>query len=163
MIEKPNPVIAKYDQEVDFTLADPLDIKQTNAKIAVSFQGYLEQDHKDDPRYVKWMVRLFGNQDYKRFERHVPFHICTDEDYDQFFPITPSQEGQMKRFREGGSAKMICIDWDDEEVPFDNYGLYSDPNWQRLEYVMLPCNYVHKQAGDIGDFVAEECETDPEK
>ena len=28
---------------------------------------------------------------------------------------------------------------------------------------MTPCNYVHTEAGDIGDFVSEECITDPEK
>ena len=33
----------------------------------------------------------------------------------------------------------------------------------RLEAVITPCNYIHQQMGDIGDVVAPECISDPEK
>ena len=89
LIDKQNPSIAKYEQEVDFKQGDLFDFKSTNAKFAVSFQGFRDKNHKDDPRFVKWFVRLYGKKDGEYFEQHLPFHICTNEDYDGFYPINP--------------------------------------------------------------------------
>ena len=58
---------------------------------------------------------------------------------------------------------MFCIDWDDPEVSYDVFGHLSSLDWQWLEFLMTPCNYVHREAGDIGDFVPSECITDPEE
>ena len=90
LIDKSNVQIAKYEQGAESTVAVPFDYKSTNAKLAVSFQGNLDQKHKDDPRYVKWFVRFYGKKDGNRFERHLPYHTCTNEDFDSFYPIIPS-------------------------------------------------------------------------
>ena len=129
LIDKSNVQIAKYEQGAESTVAVPFDYKSTNAKLAVSIQGFEDQTYKNDPRYVKWFVRLFGKKDGERVETHIPFHTCTDEDYDSFYPISPSQETSMKNIRADENAKMICIDWNDDSIPFQIYGETSQPNW----------------------------------
>ena len=45
---------------------------------------------KNDPRYVKWFVRISGYIDGKAFQRMYPYHKCTDEDYNSFYPVEKS-------------------------------------------------------------------------
>ena len=56
--------------------------------MAVAIEDYNSPKKlKDDPRYVKWMFRLYGKRNGEGFQRMIPHHKCTDEDYDQFFPV----------------------------------------------------------------------------
>ena len=52
---------------------------------------------------------------------------------------------------------LFCLDWDklrDLEV----YGSESEDEHQRLEFLMLPCNYQHK--GYAEDTIHPECISD---
>ena len=44
-----------------------------------------------------------------------------------------------------------------ETGEFSVWGVDNDENYQRWEFVLLPCNYVHKEFGDVGDTVHDEC------
>ena len=49
--------------------------------MAWSVEGNLDKKNKNDSRYVKWMVRFYGKENGVKFEKFVPFHKCTEEDY----------------------------------------------------------------------------------
>ena len=36
-------------------------------------------------------------------------------------------------------------------------------NYQRFEWVLLPCNYLHRELGVTDDFIADECIADRDK
>ena len=59
--------------------------------MAFAFEGYRENDLKNDPRYVKWIFRLYGSKDNVEFERILPHHICMEEDFIEFYPIQKDQ------------------------------------------------------------------------
>ena len=42
---------------------------------------------KDSEEYVKWIFRVYGYKDNVAYERLIPYHRCTDEDYEEFYPI----------------------------------------------------------------------------
>ena len=52
---------------------------------------------------------------------------------------------------------MLCIDWHDPEIPIKIMGDEAQDNYQRLEAVLLPCNYVHTQWGYNSDSIHPEC------
>ena len=55
---------------------------------------------------------------------------------------------------------MFCLDWSkDLEV----YGNELNDEYQRLEIVMVPCNYIHTQFGYEGDSISENCIDNLEK
>ena len=54
---------------------------------------------------------------------------------------------------------MVCIDWDDDE-PISIGGIQNDDNYQILDIVLVPCNYIHSQLGYTEDSVATECVPD---
>lgn len=55
---------------------------------------------KNDPRYVRYIVRISGKSNGVRNERIIPHRVCTDADYDEFFPIEASQVQNLKSVRE---------------------------------------------------------------
>ena len=49
-------------------------------------------EEKNDPKYVKMIVKLSGinyNGDY--FEKIIPHHKCTEEEYAEFYPLAEGQ------------------------------------------------------------------------
>ena len=40
---------------------------------------------KNDPSYVKYVVSLSSYADNKFTDKQIPFHKCTDDDYDSFY------------------------------------------------------------------------------
>ena len=62
----------------------------------------------------------------------------------------------MERIKNDPARGFFCIDWIDGE-PFEVYGHESEDDYQRLEVILLPCNYVHTSFGYEGDSVSPEC------
>ena len=58
-----------------------------NFRVAFAFEGFIDEELKNDPRYVRYIFRLQGKKDDKYFERILPHHVCTAEDYAMFSPI----------------------------------------------------------------------------
>ena len=46
---------------------------------------------------------------------------------------------------------MLCIDWNDPEIPIKVMGDEAQDNYQRLEAVLVPCNYVNTFFGYNSD------------
>ena len=65
-----------------------LNLNQKNFRIAFTVESYLNpKKQKRDENYVKYLFRLYGRKNGKYFERILPYHNCTDEDYDEFYPV----------------------------------------------------------------------------
>ena len=116
---------------------------------------------KNDPRYVKYLFRLFGKRNGVTYERLLTYHNCTDADYEEFYPVIKQSEKTLRDIRSDPERGMFCLDWDDED-PIEVIGSEIDNNYTRLEVVLVPCNYVHQQLGDVGDFIHPECVPDLE-
>ena len=52
---------------------------------------------------------------------------------------------------------LYCFDWDDFGEDLSVWSVTDDDNYQRIEIVLLLCNYIHAEFGDVGDAVAPEC------
>ena len=58
---------------------------------------------------------------------------------------------------------MLCIDWNNDDLPVTIRGDEGEDNYQRLEAVLVPCNYVHTKWGWDQDSIHPECEPSLEK
>ena len=65
----------------------------------------------------------------------------------------------MRDAEDGG---FYCIDWDDS-VPYEIFGREKDSDYQRLEAILTPCNYIHDYISQFGDSISPECKIDREK
>ena len=52
---------------------------------------------------------------------------------------------------------MYCLDWEDEVEDKLIYGHSKNDEYQRLDIVLVPCNYVHSYLGYEGDSISKEC------
>ena len=57
---------------------------------------------------------------------------------------------------------MYCIDWEDPEGTGDLliYGNEKNNEYQRIEVVLVPCNYQHTKWGYTGDKISPKCNPD---
>ena len=62
MLSKQNPMISEIRERNFFDYQTKLDLTQINFKMAFSVEGYLDYELKDDPRYVKYIVRIYGKR-----------------------------------------------------------------------------------------------------
>ena len=56
---------------------------------------------------------------------------------------------------------MFCLDWDSQDILI--YGNERNDEYQRIELVLTPCNYLHTHLGYKDDKIHPECVADLEK
>ena len=79
--------ISTYEEEAKFSQENPLDISERNFRVAFAIEGYLDGQMKADPRYVKYIFRESFRKNGEWGERLLPHHECTEDDYEEFYPI----------------------------------------------------------------------------
>ena len=52
---------------------------------------------------------------------------------------------------------LFCPDWQQLDDELAIWSIEDDDNYQRLELVLLPCNYVHAEFGPTDDYVRPGC------
>ena len=66
----------------------PLNLNERNYKLAFTVESFhFPEQQKSDPRYVKYLVRLYERRDGIAKQRVLPYHKCTDEEYNEFYPV----------------------------------------------------------------------------
>ena len=64
----------------------------------------------------------------------------------------------------GPGRGLYCFDWDKLGEDLNIWGnTGSDASYQRVEFILSPSNYVHKQIVDHGDSIHPECIADRKK
>ena len=137
-----------------------MNFMQSKIRFAFGIEGFLDKELKNDPRYVKSFARMYGRKDGKNYEKFIDFHVCTDDDYALFSPPAPESESMLESMKTREGRGLYCMDWDALADDIEIWSVSEDDNYQRWEFVLLPCNYVHAEFGDVGDFVGEECIAD---
>ena len=84
--------ITVYDEPYKTNEKTIINLNDFNFRVAFGFYGYYDRELKIDPNYVRWIFRLSGKRQNKYVERILPYHICTAEDYAEFYPIENKKE-----------------------------------------------------------------------
>ena len=138
-----------------------MNLNEEGFRFAFTIESFLEKEVRDDPAFVKYIVRAFGRVDGEGYEKLLPYHKCEDSDFEGFAPFSIAHESSFENINSDPKRGFYCIDWDDDN-PFEIYGQQTGLNYQRLEVILVPCNYVHKEFGETGDYVRDECQSDLE-
>lgn len=81
MLGKKNPNVQSYLDRNVFDQSEILNLEEINFRVAFTIEGYHSREMKNDPRYVKYLVRIFGRHEGKEYERLLNFHKCTESDW----------------------------------------------------------------------------------
>ena len=94
LLERQNPTIATFSHETKFDPKNPLNLNAINFKAAFQFTAYDSSTYdfveKNDPNFVKMVVRRIGTDYVNIYEETIPHHKCTEEEYADFYPIESS-------------------------------------------------------------------------
>ena len=120
-----------------------VNLSKQNFRIAFTVESFtLDPKQLNDGRYIKYIFRQYGKRNGEYYQRILPYHTCTDEDYNEFYPVKKSSISFLKEIREDPQRGMYCFDWNADE-PIELIGDAHDDDYTRLEVLVVPCNYLH--------------------
>ena len=118
-----------------------VDMKDINFRAAFSVENYFDRRMIDDPRYVKTLMRLIGTKGGELYEKILPHHKCTEADYAEFDPVNTQSKDQLRAMQADENRGFYCPDeWNDDMFVG---GRDVGDEYQRLDFAVLPCNYLH--------------------
>lgn len=80
-----------------------------NFRIAWAVENYTNNSiGKDDPYYVEWVAQLYRSIGGVESFTPLPFHKCTEADYDAFHPPSVSYVSKMKQAKK--DRNFYCLD-----------------------------------------------------
>lgn len=159
LIDKHNPLISEVTEKGVFDSSEIMNLNEEGFRFAFTFEGKLDRERKDDPAYVKYLVRLKGLKNGEKYEKILPYHDCTDSDWQEFAPPSKGASRLFSSINTDPKRGFYCVDWDEND-PLVINGNENELNFQRIEVILLPCNYVHTKYGvspDANDFVHSDC------
>ena len=86
LFEYHNPQVAQYTEKTVFDSSEKLDLNKINFKLAFTVEKYLDPEQRNDHRYVKYLVRVWGKEKGIEKETVLKHHPCTEEDWASFPP-----------------------------------------------------------------------------
>ena len=97
LTDKHNPMMSSYFKEDYYKSEDLINLSERRVRLAFTIEDHLDpKKQKSDPKYVKWLVRQSGQRNGEKFQRILPYHKCTDEDYNEFYPVQKSSRVLLK-------------------------------------------------------------------
>ena len=71
---------------------EKINLRDKGKNFAFGIEGFQDKELKDDPRYVKMLIRLLKVTDGVRSETIIPHRKCLTEDWDSFADPTPDSK-----------------------------------------------------------------------
>ena len=112
LVNRENPTVSTFKEEFVLSSEDKLNLKNANMRFAWTWEGYSDKKLRNDPRYVKQMVRLSGRSNGKLIETMLDYHLCTWEDFETFDPPTLDAERVLNKIMDDPERGLYCFDWD---------------------------------------------------
>lgn len=156
-----NPDVSAHSNTFFYDSSDKIDLYDFDTRVAFGVEGFLDGETKDDPAYVKYISRLWGKRDGVGYEKFIDHHVCSLDELALFENPSSESAAALDNFRKGKNRRLFCLDHDNlNNGELSLWGVTNDDNYQRWEFVLVPCNYIHKEFGDVGDKIHESCIND---
>ena len=81
LINKQNPDMSTVRTVNFFTGYDKVNLNELNYRLAFIVESFDDKKVRIDPWYVKYIARIWQEQDGQQFFTNLPLHECTDYDY----------------------------------------------------------------------------------
>jgi hypothetical protein len=92
-------------------------------------------------------VRLVRIVNGERENINLNYHVCTDEDYESFYPPSKDSLTEFSRLKE--NRVLFCLDdFDKQPVEVEIFGENDTQDHQRFEFNLLPCSKEYPGPSD---------------
>ena len=108
--------MSQFYKENFYESGEGIDLNERNVRLAFTVEPVFgTKIMKNDPSYVKFLVRLSGKREGKDFQRILPHYKCTDEDYNKFYPVENNSKILLESLKSDPDRGLFCINWDEDE------------------------------------------------
>lgn len=150
------PQVTYYTEKVAFDSEVKRDLNKINFKFAVSVENYFTRELRDSERYLKYFFRIFGMKNGEPYQQVIPSRRCNETDWEQFPPPSKDSRDAFEDIKTNAKRGMYCMDMKPEEK-MEIFGNENNREYQRIEVIITPCNYINTEFGYKGDFIDPEC------
>ena len=117
LFNKNNPLVNVVKKPNAIDEAEIINIGASDFRFTFGIELKLGKVFADDPAFLKWRVRHYGKKNGEYFQNFLPFHKCTAEDMEQFYPISDEwASSYSRRLNDQGVLNSYCIDWNQAGV-----------------------------------------------
>ena len=114
LTSRSNPNINKFEVMDFYENIESVDLNEIGFKFAFTVENYMLGEVRDDPHYVKWIIRIYGKEEGTPYEKVIDYHKCTEEDYKQFYPVSKRSSVQLAQILDNPKRGFFCADLPDE-------------------------------------------------
>lgn len=82
LLDKHNPDISQVQEKSFYGDDEIVNLTLKKFRFAFSIESFLKGSRRDDPHYVKYLVRAHGKKDGLDFETILPHYECTEKDWE---------------------------------------------------------------------------------
>ena len=163
LMSRHNPNLAQIDKPGAIDEAEVLNFREKGLNFAFHVEGMNPRETKIDPRYVKFIARLYGRKNGEKYEKVLSPHLCTSNDLPKFGKLSVQAQKTWDKIMKTENRSLFCLDWDKMGDEIELIGFSSSvEDYQMFTFDLVPCNYVHNYMGYEGDSIAEGCIADRE-
>lgn len=119
LAERKNPTISEGTVAEGIT---KMSFDKMGFRFAFTIEDSFSHDNKFDTRYNKVIARVIGNKGGVKFEKILPYHRCTEEDFAQFYPVTAEYARDVENMNNDPKRGLFCIDVPQDFELFGGYG-----------------------------------------
>ena len=75
------PTFSEIYEQNFYDSTEKLNLDEIGFKFAFTLEGAIDLQMKNQEQFVKYFVRAVGNKDGVYFQKMLPYHKCTEEDW----------------------------------------------------------------------------------
>lgn len=109
LMERHNPNISTTEEFSALKDSDKINLDSSGLRIAWHAENF-DRKVLHDPRYVKFVIMLYGIKNGKETAKAVKYHECNEDELRQF--ATPSKDSvdTLEDMISSESRKLFCLD-----------------------------------------------------
>ena len=143
LVERKDVTTNVHFEEDGIPLTSTINVNNIGFRMAFTVENFLDRKTLNDPRYVRWILRMYCRDNSEYYETILPYDVCTVEELNSWGDHSQDEEQFEARVVNG---VMYCLDesvWDGMLLG----GHFSQEEYYRLELIFSPCNYIHSHLG----------------
>ena len=157
LFNRSNPNISTFTEEYKLSSDHKLNLKEQAIRFTWTIEGYVDKELKNDPRFVKFLMRAGGRQKSEIYEKILDYHVCTEEDFKEFAQPTLDSERVLISILNDPKRGLLCFDWEQLSETLEIWGVSQYNDFQFIDFAVVPCQYNHTNFLEADDEIADEC------
>ena len=116
LMEKRNPQVIQVTERGVFGSDDIIDLDDIGFKFAFTIENYASNERRDDPAFVKYIVKQPYFRDGVWNENHLTYHECNETDWKDFAPPGKTFKNKFESIRDDPKRGWYCIEMPEESL-----------------------------------------------